>query len=133
MRPERFQDWLVKTLQDRPGVTRVQTLADAGVSKYRYGVAVVRNGREEQWQIMHQFADGERNDSSEQPVEGTPYSTRAPESDAAPDVWMAGAIGAAECPEIVRTERWTDRPAPSSQAGVTAFFHNGSRDFIRPL
>ncbi|MFF3848068.1 hypothetical protein [Streptomyces sp. NPDC002328] len=133
MRPARFQDWLINTVKNTPGADRVQTLADAGDSKHPFGLSVIRGGREERWQITHQLADGEKQEHEDRPVEGTPYSAPAPQPSDAADVWLAGVIGAAECPEIDRVTRWTDRPDPSTQAGVTVFFHNGSRNFIRPL
>lgn len=129
MRPDTFADWLLDTVKNAPGVGRVQTLAEAGDTKHPFGIAVTRGGREERWQIMHQLADGEKHEHTEQRSTGTPFSAPAPQPGDAADVWLAGVIGAAECPEIERVERWTD----SSQAGLTVFHHGGDRNFVRPL
>lgn len=129
MRPQRFQDWLIDTVKNVPGADRVQTLAEAGDSRHPFGFAVTRGGREERWQITHQLAEGEKHEHNEAPVEGAPFSAAAPQPGDAADMWLAGAIGAAECPEIARVDRWEDSP----QAGLTVFHHNGSRNFVRPL
>ncbi|SEC05414.1 hypothetical protein SAMN04490357_1063 [Streptomyces misionensis] len=133
MRPERFQNWLLDTVKNTPDVGRVQTLAEAGIKKYPFGIAITRGGREERWQIMHQLAEGEKLDHAESPVEGVPFTSPAPHPGDAADVWLAGVIGAAECPEISRVDRWAARPEGSRQAGLTVFFHCGSRNFVRPL
>lgn len=133
MRPDRFQSWLIDTVKNTPGVGRVQTLAEAGDSKHPFGVAVIRGGREERWQIMHQLAEGEKHEHDEQRTAGAPFSTPAPQPGDAADAWLAGAIGAAECPEIARVERWANQPNPATQAGLTVFHHSGDRNFVRPL
>ncbi|MCZ4604766.1 hypothetical protein O3S80_13645 [Streptomyces sp. Lzd4kr] len=133
MRPARFQDWLIDTVKNTPGADRVQSLAEAGDNKHPFGVALIRGGREERWQITHQLADGEKQDHDERPVEDTPFTAPAPQPGHTADVWLVGAIGAADCAEIARVERWQDRPEPASQAGVTVFFHNGAKNFVRPL
>ncbi|MGJ5897509.1 hypothetical protein DF268_35380 [Streptomyces sp. V2] len=133
MRPARFQAWLIDTFKNTPGVGRVQTLAEAGDSKHPFGVAVTRDGKEERWQITHQLAEGEKHEHAEAPVTDTPFSAPVPDAGAESDKWLVGVIGAADNPEIARVERWADRPEASSQAGVTVFFHNGSRGFVRPL
>lgn len=133
MRPERFQDWLIGTVKNTPGADRVQTLAEAGDKRHPFGISVTRGGREERWQITHQLAEGEKHDHAEQTVQGTPFTAPAPQPGDAADVWLADAIGAAECPEIARVERWAARPEGASQAGLTAFHHSGSRNFLRPL
>lgn len=133
MRPGRFQDWLVDAVKNASGVGRVQSLADAGDSKHPFGIAVTRGGREERWQIMHQLAEGEKHEHDEQRMTGAPFLSPAPQPSDAADIWLAGAIGVAECPEIERVERWVDRPNPASQAGLTVFHHGGDRNFVRPL
>lgn len=133
MRSARFQDWLINAAKNTPGADRVQTLAEAGDTKHPRGIAVLRGGREERWQITHQLAEGEKHEHAENAVEDTPYSAPAPELSAAADVWLAGLIGAAECPEIARVERWAAQESTSTQAGVTVFHHNGARNYIRPL
>ncbi|MFH8338952.1 hypothetical protein [Streptomyces sp. AM6-12] len=110
MRPERFQDWLIGTVKNTPGVTRGQSCAEAGEAKAPSG-------------IVHE----------ERPVTDTPFAAPAPQPGEAADVWLAGAIGAAECSEIARVERWAALPEGASQAGLTVFHHNGSRNFVRPL
>ncbi|MEV7154931.1 hypothetical protein AB0N77_09930 [Streptomyces misionensis] len=132
MRPARFQDWLIDTVKNTAGADRVQTLAEAGDSRHPFGIAVTRGGREERWQINHQLGEGEKHDHAESPVTDTPFSSEAPQPGDAADVWLAGVIGAAECPEIARVDRWAERP-DASQAGLTVFHHNGSRNFVRPL
>ncbi|QNP72187.1 hypothetical protein IAG44_24075 [Streptomyces roseirectus] len=133
MRPARFQDWLIDVVKNTPGVDRVQSLADAGDGKQPFGIALTRGGKEERWQITHQLADGEKHEHEESVVKDTPFTAPVPEAGVAADVWLVGAIGASESPEIARVERWQERPEGASQSGFTVFFHAGSRAFVRPL
>ncbi|PZT70215.1 hypothetical protein DN402_31875 [Streptomyces sp. SW4] len=95
----------------------MQSLADVGVTKYPFGLSVTRGGREERWQIMHQLADGERDSHEDRGVDGTPFTAPVPQPGDDADVWLYGAIGAAECTEINRVERWAARPKARRRQG----------------
>ncbi|MET8611604.1 MULTISPECIES: hypothetical protein [Streptomyces] len=133
MRPERFQGWLIDTVKNTPGVSRVQSFAEAGETDLPFGITLTRGDREERWQITHQLGEGEKHEHVEKGVADTPFSAPAPKPDDTADAWLTAAIGAAECPEIARVERWATRPQGSSQTGLTVFHHNSSRNFVRPL
>lgn len=132
MRPERFQAFAIDTLRSAPGALRVQALADAGDRKYPFGVAVATADGESRWQIVGQLADGERHEHKEQPVEGAPaaWSDAGPGDNA--EGWLAAAIGRAESSEIARIDRWSVREGDNRQ-GMTVFFHNGARAFVRKI
>ncbi|MEU6480782.1 hypothetical protein ABZ858_28675 [Streptomyces sp. NPDC047017] len=124
MRPATFQAFLLDTFKNAPGVTRVQTLAEAGDTKHPYGVAVVTSDGESRWQIIGQLAEGERHEHKEQPVQGAPGTWTGPDS--GPIGFLGAALGRAECPEIAQLASYKD---PS--AGLTVTFHNGARAFVR--
>lgn len=132
MRPERFQDFAIDALKSTPGTTQAQTLQDAGETKYPFGFTVTTGDGEARWQIMGQLAEGERHDHQERPVEGSPaaWSDVTPGSNA--EGWVAAAIGKAESPEIARIDRWSVRDG-GNQQGMTIFFHNGARAFVRKI
>ncbi|MEV7285574.1 hypothetical protein AB0O01_13575 [Streptomyces sp. NPDC093252] len=134
MRSRRFQAFVLDVLKNTPGATQVQTLADAGDTKHPCGVAVITQGDESLWQIVGQLADGERHDHEDQPGEGPLAEwAEAKPGDNAEGV-LAAAIGRAESPEIARIERWSVREGerPGRQ-GLTVYFHNGSRAYMRKL
>ncbi|WP_200302382.1 hypothetical protein [Streptomyces adelaidensis] len=134
MRPERFQAFALDVIKNARGAVRVRSLADAGDSKHPFGFAVTTAVGESTWQIMGQLADGERHEHQESPVEGAPAAwTDAQPGDSA-EAWLAAAIGQAESPEISRIDRWSAREgAESDRQGLTVFFHDGSRAFVRML
>ena len=134
MRPDRFQNFALDVLKNTPGTVRVQTLADAGDTKYPYGLAIVTADGETRWQIIGQLADGERHDNADTPVEGDPAVWHAAEPGDGPEAWMAAVVGQAESPEIARIERWSVREGerPDHQ-GLTVFFHNGAKAYVRKL
>ncbi|MBV7697725.1 hypothetical protein [Streptomyces sp. TRM70350] len=132
MRPERFQAFALDTLKNTQGTVQVQTLADAGDTKHPYGIAVTTAEGEARWQIVGQLADSERHDHGEQPVEGAPAAwTEAVPGDN-PEGWLAAAIGKAESPEVARIDRWSVRDGDSRQ-GLTVYFHNGAKAYVRKL
>ncbi|MEU9335801.1 hypothetical protein AB0D49_21890 [Streptomyces sp. NPDC048290] len=134
MRSRRFAAFALDTLKSTPGVTKVQTLADAGESKIPNGLVVVVDGKESRWGIVGQLADGERHEHEDQPQQGTPATWTDPVPGDNTEGWMAAAIGRAESPEIARIERWSTREgARPGNEGVTVFFHNTARAFVRKL
>lgn len=132
MRPERFQDFAIDVLKNTAGAVQVRSLKDAGDGKYPFGVAVSTGDGEARWQIMGQLADGERHDHQERPVEGAPAAWVDAEPAGNPEGWLAAAIGKAESPEIARIDRWSVRNGDDRQ-GMTVFFHNGARAFVRKI
>ncbi|MFI1734061.1 hypothetical protein ACH40E_33580 [Streptomyces acidicola] len=135
MRPERFQAFAIDLLKNTPGVTRVQTLADVGDTKHPYGVAVTAADGESRWQVIGQLAEGAKHDVVTPAVQGAPAPFQAAPANGRPaDAWMAGAIGAAESPEARRIEVWSIREGNRpDHVGLTVFFHNGERVFVRKL
>lgn len=127
MRPAEFRDHLLDLLKNSSDVQRVEVI-DGG--EYPYALAATVAGKEQRWQIIGQLTDGARHDSPTAPVlNGPPAWTAAPVS-GAPDAWLAGVIGAAEPADVERLEVWSGREKKSG-AGVTVFFHNGERAFVR--
>ncbi|MCP9958977.1 hypothetical protein [Streptomyces sudanensis] len=136
MRPARFAEFVIDAAKNQPATTRVQTLAEAGDTQYPYGVALTRSdGREVRWQFTGQLPEGAKHDGfTDEPVTGTPPAAGpAPQDGDTPEAWLAAVLAHAECPEIASIERWSTRPDPGSQQGLTLTFHNGARIFARVL
>lgn len=129
MRPQDFRDYLVDLLKNSPGVQRVEVLEGG---KHPYALAATVAGKERRWQVIGQLADGAKHDTPTAPVHnGPPAYTTAP-ADGPPDAWLAGAIGAAEPADVERLEVWSTRKK-QTDPGLTLFFHNGERAFVRLL
>ncbi|MFJ6729418.1 hypothetical protein ACIQPQ_31400 [Streptomyces sp. NPDC091281] len=126
MRPEAFRDHLVALLKDSPDVQRV-AVVEGGPLPYALSAMVA--GREQVWQVIGQLADGAKHDTPTAPVHGEPAVYTAASVSGAPDAWLGGVIGAAEASVVARVEVWSVRGRRS--AGVTVFFHNGERVFVR--
>lgn len=127
MRPLQYRDFLVDVLQRTPGVQGAKAVEGG---KYPFAVAVSAGGREQRWQVIGQLADGARHETPSAAVEaGPPAYTAAPVT-AAPDAWLAGVIGASEPADTERIDVWSAREG-KDDAGLTVFFHNGERAFVR--
>lgn len=131
MRPTRFEAFVLDLAKNTPGVTRVQTLADAGDTTHPFGLAVTTGNGEARWQIIGQLAPGEKHDQPDAPVNGEPFTAGAEPGDA--EVWLAAVIGRAECPEIANVERWSTRAGGKGGPGLTVRFHNGAKVFVRKI
>jgi hypothetical protein len=127
MRPLKYRDYLVDLLQRTSGVQGAKAL-DSG--PYPYALAATVAGREQRWQVIGQLADGAKHDTPTAPVlAGPPAFTEVPVS-GAPDAWLAGVIGGAEPADTERIDVWSAGGGKGGQ-GVTVFFHNGERAFLR--
>jgi hypothetical protein len=134
MRPESFVPFVMDRVKNTPGVARVQTLADVGDRKHPFGFAVTAGSRETRWQVTGQLADGEKHDHPTAEVDGTPASWTDTSTQDGGEEWLAAVIGRTESPQIARIERWSTREgARPDQLGVTVFFHNGQRSFLRRI
>jgi hypothetical protein len=127
MRPLEYRDYLVDVLKNSPDVQRVEVLEGG---PYPYALAATVAGRELRWQVIGQLADGAKHGDATAPVEGQPPAFTAAPVTAAPDVWLAGVIGAAEPVDTERVEVWSTRESKGSQ-GLTVHFWNGERAFVR--
>ncbi|WP_175409716.1 hypothetical protein [Streptomyces sp. TRM64462] len=137
MRPQRFADFVIDVVKNDPTASRVQTLAEVADTKHPCGVAITRAGAsdETRWQFVGQLPEGAKHESFvDEPVTGA-LVPAGPEPQATdePEAWFAAVLAHAECPEIAAIERWSTRPEPSSQKGMTVTFHNGARIFARVL
>ncbi|MEV6471621.1 hypothetical protein [Streptomyces sp. NPDC051657] len=133
MRPARFQDFVLDLVKNTPGVSRVQTVAEAGESRFPYGLVIVAAGGEARWQIIGQLADGEKHDMPDTPVEYDPLPPGSePQPGDNPEAWLAAVIGRSESREIASITRWSTRKdeRPDNQ-GITVKFHNGAQAFVR--
>ncbi|URM90433.1 hypothetical protein LUW75_10960 [Streptomyces sp. MRC013] len=136
MRPARFTEFVISTVKNQPAATHVQTLAEAGDTRHPYGVTITpASGREILWQFTGQLPEGAKHDDfADEPVTGTaPAVGPAPQDADAPEAWLSAVLAHAECPEIASIERWSTRPNPGPQQGLTLTFHNGARIFARVL
>jgi hypothetical protein len=127
MRPLDYRDYLVDLLKNTPGVQRVEVLEGG---KQPCALAVSVGGREQRWQVIGQLADGAKHDSPTAAVQGGPPSFTAAPVDGPADAWLAGLIGAAEPVDTERIEVWSAGGGKASP-GLTVFFHNGERAFVR--
>lgn len=126
MHPSAYRDHLADLLKRTPDVQRV-TVPEK--SPYPYPLAVTVAGREHLWQIIGQAADGAKKDVPTAAVHGDPAAWVAAPVTAAPDAWLGGVIGAVEAPDTKEIDVWTARG--KSDPGLTVFFHNGERAFVR--
>lgn len=127
MRPLQYRDFLVDLLQRTPGVQGAKVIEGG---PHPFALAVSAGGREQRWQVIGQLAEGAKHDSPTPAVQsGPPAFTEAPVG-GAPDAWLAGVIGAAEPVDTERLDVWSVREG-KSDAGLTAYFHNGERAFVR--
>jgi hypothetical protein len=127
MRPRNYRDYLVDLLKNTPGVQRVEVLEGG---KQPCALAVSVGGRELRWQVIGQLADGAKHDSPTAAVQAGPPAFSAAPVDGPADAWLAGLIGAAEPVDTERIEVWSAAGDKASH-GLTAFFHNGERAFVR--
>ena len=127
MRPADYRDHLVDLLKRSPDVQRVTVVEDG---PHPYALAATVAGREQRWQVMGQLAEGAKHDTPTAPVTGAPAAWNNAPVSAAPDAWLGGVIGAAESPEVQRIDVWSAREDKKT-VGVTVFFHNGERAFVR--
>lgn len=129
MRPAEYRDFLVDILKNSPAVQQVQVLEGG---KHPYALSAAVGGKERRWQIIGQLADGAKHSTPTAPVTAGPPGYVTAPADGAPDAWLAGVIGAAEPADTARLEVWSTRKK-ESDPGVTVFFHNGERAFVRLL
>ncbi|AVH59969.1 MULTISPECIES: hypothetical protein [Streptomyces] len=127
MRPLEYRDFLVDVLKNTPGVQRVEVLEDG---PYPFALAVSVGGRELHWQVIGQLAEGAKHDSPTAAVQGGPPAFVEAPVGGAPDAWLAGVIGAAEPVDTESIEVWSVREG-KNDPGLTVFFHNGERAFVR--
>lgn len=126
MRPLDYRDYLVDLLKNTPDVQRVEVLENG---PYPYALAATAGGRELRWQVIGQLAEGAKHDTPTAAVQAGPPAFKAAPVGGAPDAWLAGVIGAAEPADTARIEVWSAREG--KDPGLTAFFHNGERAFVR--
>jgi hypothetical protein len=127
MRPLEYRDFLIDVLKNIPDVQKVDVLEGG---PYPYALTVKTAGREQRWQVIGQLADGAKHATQTPTVEGQPPTVQAAPVGGAPDAWLAGVIGKAEPRDTERIDVWSAREGDQS-AGVTVFFHNGERAFVR--
>ena len=127
MRPADYRDFLVDVLKNAPDVQRVEVL-DSG--PYPFALAVWAAGRELRWQVIGQLADGAKHDTPTPSVEGRPPAFTVAPVSGAPDAWLAGVVGASEPTDTERIDVWSAQEG-ERPAGLTVFFRNGERAFVR--
>jgi hypothetical protein len=125
--PLSYRDHLLDVLKNSPDVQRV--LVPEG-TPYPYPLEVTVAGRDHLWQVIGQGADGAQKGAPTAPVAGAPPAWTDAPADGAADAWLAGVIGRAEPADVERLKVWSANPAKKSE-GVTVFFHNGERAFLR--
>lgn len=129
MRPAEYRDLLVDLAKNAPDVGQVQ-VAEGGKHPYAFSVTV--GGREQRWQVIGQLADGAKHDTPTAAVEGDPPAWSDAPASGAPDAWLAALVGRSEPRDVERLHVWSTEEGRQS-AGVTVFFRNGERAFLRPI
>lgn len=127
MRPAEFRDYLVDLLKNSSDVQRVEVL-DNG--PYPYALAATVAGREHRFQVIGQLAEGAKHDTPTAPVHGQPAPFAVAPVTAAPDAWLGGVIGASEAPDTRQIDVWSAREG-GKNVGLTIFFHNGEKAYVR--
>ncbi|MFF0777064.1 hypothetical protein [Streptomyces sp. NPDC003720] len=118
---------MIDVLKNTPDVGMVDAI-EGGPHPFALTVTVA--GREQRWQVIGQLAEGAKHDTPTAAVHGTPASFKTAPASGPADAWLAGVIGAAESPDTRSLEVWSSREGKQS-TGVTVFFHNGERAFLR--
>lgn len=130
MRPQRFQDFVVRLATEDPGAGQAKTLKDAGDAKRPYGLSVVYEGREVRWQINARSAERDDFDQPEKPVEGGPISLDGPWAEG-PEGWLARLVVGSGSREIEDIEQWSLREDPKD--GLTVKCYSGAWLYLRAL
>ncbi len=133
MRNAEFVPLLMELTRASPGVTGVQTLADAGESRYPLGFTVTTASGESRWQAMQRLGDNETHDAPAPDINGRGAVWKDPGGRSG-DAWLAAVIGRAQLPVIRDIVCWSRRPdGREGEEGVTVRFHNGARTFLRRI
>ncbi|MEU0118513.1 hypothetical protein [Streptomyces bobili] len=127
MRPLDYRDYLVDLLKNTPDVQRVDVIEGG---PHPFALTVTVGGGEQRWQIIGQLADGAKHDTPTPAVHGQPAVFQTAPVNGAPDAWLAGVIGAADSADTKQIDVWSARDGQHSP-GLTVFFHNGERAFVR--
>jgi hypothetical protein len=139
VRPDRFLLILADAAPSIPGITGVKTMADAGETKYPYGLIVEAAGRTTRWQLVCQSAVGDRFDREElEPRIGEPIEKpdmTAVDTDLADIARALVAAALATDPgEASRYDLYADREQPPSVGhGATIEFYDGSKIFLNAV
>lgn len=133
MRPARFQDLVLDLAKNTPGTVRVQSMDEAGETRYPYGLIITTASGEARWQIIGQLADGEKHTQADTPVEYDPLPAGPePQPGDNPEAWLAAVISRSESREIASVTRWSTREGERpDNYGLTVVFHNGAKAFVR--
>lgn len=131
MRNTEFVPLVMGLAREAPGVVGVQTLAEAGDTTYPLGFVVTTVRSASRWQALQQLAEGESHDHPAPDVESEPavWTDEALTADG----WLTAVIGRAQMPQIARIVCWSQRPDARSGEGVTVYFHNGARSYLRRI
>lgn len=127
MRPAEYRDHLVDLLKNTPNVQKVNVIED---SPHPYALSATVAGREHRWQVIGQLAEGAKHDIPTPAVHGQPAAFQQTPASASPDAWLGAVIGAAESPDTRQIDVWSARTDRDS-LGLTVFFHNGEKAFLR--
>jgi hypothetical protein len=136
MRPTRFQDLALDLAKNAPDAGQARTLAEAGVTKYPYGLSVTISGREVRWQFIAQSRDGDKFDEPEKITEAEqPISPEAvPDGGLPEERWLAELLARSGSREITGIELWSPRPGNrAGNDGVTVFFADSARIYARVI
>lgn len=126
MRPADYRDHLLDLLKNTPDVQKVNVIEGG---PYPYALSATVAGREQRWQVIGQLAEGAKHDIPTPAIHGQPAAFQQAPVNAAPDAWLGGVIGSAESPDTKTIDVWSAHGKDS--AGLTVFFHNGERAFVR--
>lgn len=133
MRPQRFQDFVVRLASDDPATGQAKTLRDAGDTKHPFGLAVQLGGREVRFQIAVKSAPGDNYDQTETPVEGEPVTLDGPRAEG-PEGWLAGLLAGSGSREIAGINQWSLREdLKDRRDGLTVLCHSGAEVYVRLL
>ena len=127
MRPLEYRDYLIDVLKNTPDVQKVDVIEGG---PHPYALTVTAAGREQRWQVIGQLAEGAKHKPVTPAVHGEPAPFQTAPVGGPADAWLAGVIGAAEAPDTKQIDVWSAREDGQS-TGVTVFFHNGERAFLR--
>ncbi len=150
MRPDRFQDFAVRTIRDtaHPLVSGVLPIGESGETErglkgdrivHRYGMAVkLASGTTLRWHVVVNMA-GNSWDGEEVPVEAEKPMAPIDGGDlpAKPDgpaaeAWLAGVLSGSGSREFERIDCWSSQDdARPGHHGLTVHCHSGVKLYVR--
>lgn len=130
MRPFDYKNHLLDLFSTSGDVDCAEDLKS---NVFPYGFSILVDGAERHWQVYGQLAEGSKHETETPPVHGGPMLPyNAEYSRAGSPAWMSALIGTSRPTDVQSVEVWP-WDSLSQRCGLTVFFRNGEKIFIRMI